>query len=118
MVPRQQLDAAREEAAQTALEAARLRAQAERMVPKSDLFAREADNERLAGDVTRLTKAMESMVPRARYDALQERLEAALAFHRAEADTMRRLVVAAASVVADPPGTGASIPAPDLSQGK
>ena len=46
---------------------------------------------------------MESMVPRARYDALQERLEAALAFHRAEADGMRRLVVAAAAAAAETP---------------
>ena len=102
MVPRQQLDAVREEAAQTALEASRLHAAMERMVPRSDLFAREADNERLEREVARLAQAIESMVPRAHYDALQERLEAALAFHRAETDGMRRLVVAAAAVVADP----------------
>ena len=107
MVPRQQLDAVREEAAQASLEAARLRAAAERMVPRSDLFAREADNERLAAEVARLGKALESMVPRARYDALHERLEAALAFHRAEADGMRQLVAAAAAVVADPLGSAA-----------
>ena len=51
MVPRQQLDAAREAAAQAELETARLRERLERMVPRSDLLAREADNERLAAEV-------------------------------------------------------------------
>jgi hypothetical protein len=57
---------------------------------------------------------MEGMVPRARLEAVQERLEAALAFHRAEADGMRRLVVAAAAA-AD--GGGAGSPAPQDSVG-
>jgi hypothetical protein len=109
MVPRQQLDAAREAAAQAELETARLRERLARMVPRSDLLPLEADNGRLAAEVERLSRAMEGTVPRAQYQAAQERLDAALAASRAGSEGMRRLVVAAAAVAAAAEAPGAPL---------